>query len=153
MTGDTLPGMEIRPPTGTARPWGDAATVYEEMGGDEAVKALSEAFYDAVERDAPRLREMLPRDTSRSRQKLYEFLSGWTGGPPLYWERRGHPALGMRHAPFPIDSVAAAEWTACMKAAIADCGFDEPLAGWLGAELGRVATMLRNRPDEPLSGS
>lgn len=139
--------MEIRPPTGTARPWGDADTVYEEIGGDDGVRALVEAFYDAVEAESPKLRAMLPGDTRVSRQKLYEFLSGWMGGPPLYWERRGHPALRMRHAPFPIDTDAAEQWSHCMRLAIARCELGEPLAGWLDAELGRVATMLRNRPD------
>lgn len=141
--------MDVRPPTGTAHPWGNAGTVYEEMGGDASIRALAEAFYDAVERDAPRLRGMLPANTSTSRQKLYEFLSGWTGGPPLYWERRGHPALRMRHARFPIDTDTAEEWISCMVTAIARCGLGEPLAGWLSAELGRAARMLRNRPDDP----
>ena len=139
--------MEIRRPTGTARPWGDAPTVYEEMGGDEAVRRLVEAFYDEVEATSPVLRVMLPADTTISRQKLYEFLSGWTGGPPLYWDRRGHPALGMRHARFAIDSAAAEEWSRCMRTAVERCGLGEPLASWLASELGRVATMLRNQPD------
>src|SRR5690606_30064062 len=98
--------MEI----GVGRPWGDAATVYEAIGGDAAVRRLADAFYDIVEEEAPLLQAMLPANTSISRQKLYEFLSGWMGGPHLYWERRGHPALRMRHAPFPIDDGAATEW-------------------------------------------
>jgi hemoglobin len=139
--------VEIRRKTDTARPWGDSETVYEEIGGDEAVRRLSDAFYDAVEADSPTLRAMLPRDTSNSRQKLYEFLSGWMGGPQLYWERRGHPALRMRHAPFPIDTDVARQWSECMRTAIAACEIGEPLAGWLDQQLSDVAVMLRNRPD------
>lgn len=130
---------------GTGRPWGTARTVYDEIGGDETVRRLAEAFYDAVAEDSPTIRAMLPSNTSVSRQKLYEFLSGWMGGPPLYWQRRGHPALRMRHAPFPIDETAAQEWVACMRKALAGCEIPEPARGWLGEELGRVATMLRNR--------
>ncbi|CAN5900876.1 group II truncated hemoglobin [soil metagenome] len=139
--------MEIGRKPATARPWGDADTAYVEIGGDEAVRRLTDAFYDAVESDSPTLRAMLPQNTSGSRQKLYEFLSGWMGGPQLYWERRGHPALRMRHAPFPIDSAAARQWAECMRTAIASCDIGQPLAGWLDQQLSDVAKMLRNRPD------
>ena len=57
---------------------------------------------DRVDASAPVLRAMLPKDDSVSRTKLYEFLSGWMGGPNLYIEKRGHPRLRMRHFPFAI---------------------------------------------------
>lgn len=133
--------MQIR----GARPWGTAATVYEEIGGAETVRRLADSFYDVIQEDSPTIRAMLPANTTVSRQKLYEFLSGWMGGPPLYWERRGHPALRMRHAPFPIDEAAAEEWKACMRTALERCGVPEPARSWLGNELSRAARMLRNR--------
>lgn len=137
--------MDIRSTDGRRHPWGDAASPFEALGGDEGVKKLAWAFYDAVEADAPVLRAMLPRDTAVSRQKLYEFLSGWSGGPQLYWERRGHPALSMRHAPFPIDEDAAASWVSCLGTALDVCGVQEPTRRWFVTELGRAATMLINR--------
>jgi hemoglobin len=137
--------MEI----GVGRPWGDAPTVYEAIGGDESVRRLADTFYDIVEEQAPLLQAMLPANTSISRQKLYEFLSGWMGGPHLYWERRGHPALRMRHAPFAIDDRAATEWVECMGAALERCQVPEPARSWLDKELSRVAWMLRNRPTDP----
>lgn len=130
---------------GAGRPWGESATVYEEVGGDTVVRRIADAFYDIVEEGAPQLRAMLPADTAVSRQKLYEFLSGWMGGPHLYWERRGHPALRMRHARFPIDDRAAAEWSRCMGAALTRSGVPEPARSWLEGELSRAAVMLRNR--------
>ena len=131
-------------PTGR-HPWGDAESPYRGLGGDEGVRALAGAFYDIVEETSPVLRAMLPRTTDVSRQKLYEFLSGWTGGPPLYWERRGHPALRMRHAPFAIDEHAAAEWTRCLKDALDRLGVSGDLRSFLVRELGRAATQLRNQ--------
>lgn len=110
------------------------------------MRALAWTFYDVVEETSPLLTRMLPRDTTVSRQKLYEFLSGWTGGPPLYWERRGHPALRMRHAPFAIDRPAADEWTRCLGEAMDRLGIPDPLRGFLRRELGRAASWLRNRP-------
>lgn len=130
----------------TRWPWGDAASVYEQIGGDAAIRNLVEHFYDIVETESPLLRAMLPRSTAGSRQKLYEFLSGWMGGPPLYWERRGHPALRMRHGRFTIDAEVARQWSECMRGAIAECGIAEPAASWLGEELSRMAEMLRNQP-------
>ncbi|HEX9864041.1 MAG TPA: group II truncated hemoglobin, partial [Acidimicrobiia bacterium] len=110
--------MEIGPEPISAHPWGDAPTPYEEIGGDSSVRALVEEFYDIIDAESPRLRAMLPRDTSTSRQKLYEFLSGWLGGPALYMERRGHPRLRLRHMPFDIGTPEAEEWMRCMAKAI-----------------------------------
>lgn len=88
------------------------------MGGDDAVRELVENFYDIIEEESPGLRAMLPTSTSGSRQKLYEYLSGWLGGPPLYTEKRGHPKLRMRHAPFPIGEDEAVEWMRAMMRAL-----------------------------------
>ncbi len=30
---------------------------------------------------------------------LFEYLTGWTGGPPLFVNRRGAPMLRARHLP------------------------------------------------------
>ena len=128
-------------------PWGVAATPYEEIGGDAAVRSLVETFYDIVEEESPVLRAMLPNNTSTSRQKLYEFLSGWLGGPQLYMERRGHPRLRLRHMPFDIGSSEAEEWMRCMMKAVAGIGAGAQLTAYLEAELGRTALAMRNRPD------
>jgi len=136
--------MQVHPPSDSRRPWGESETPYEELGGDPEVRRLVERFYDIVEETSPVLTAMLPADTRVSRQKLYEFLSGWMGGPPLYWERRGHPALRMRHAPFTIDRFAAEEWARCMAEAITDTVSEPALAGFLSTELGTVALQLQN---------
>lgn len=126
-------------------PWGAAATPYEAIGGDLSVRTLVEAFYDRIEADAPTLRAMLPADTSTSRQKLYEFLSGWLGGPQLYVERRGHPRLRMRHLRFPIGHAEVQEWMRCMELAMDEVVVTEPLRGFLVERLGATADHLRNR--------
>lgn len=138
--------MEIGPTPEGRNSWGDAESPFAGLGGDEGVRALAWAFYDVVEETSPVLRAMLPANTTVSRQKLYEFLSGWTGGPPLYWERRGHPALRMRHAPFPIDRHAAEEWTRCLSEALERLGIDGDLGRFLRRELGRTADQLQNIP-------
>ena len=127
------------------RPWGSKETPYEEIGGDPIVRAIADAFYDIVEDESPALRAMLPDDTTGSRAKLYRFLSGWTGGPPLYWEEHGHPRLRMRHVPFPIDEVAAREWARCMAKAIAQVEMPPDAARFLTDQLGKAALSLVNR--------
>ncbi len=127
------------------RPWGTAETPYEEIGGDETIRAIAEAFYDIVERESPVLRAMLPSDTSGSRRKLHQFLSGWTGGPPLYWEEHGHPRLRLRHAPFPIDEAAAEEWARSMRQAIDMVEMPGRAAEFLKQQLSTAAATLINR--------
>jgi hemoglobin len=125
-------------------PWGHAATPYEEIGGDPAVRGLVDRFYDIIEAESPELRAMLPVNTSGSRQKLYEYLSGWLGGPPLYTIKRGHPQLRLRHMPFSIGPDQANEWMRCMTAAIDDRGITDPLRAFLLERLSPLADHMRN---------
>lgn len=111
------------------------------------VRSLVDTFYDLVEAESPHIRAMLPRDTSTSRQKLYEYLSGWLGGPSLYMQRRGHPRLRLRHMPFDIGTAEAEEWMRCMRKAIAEAGIEDQVASFLESELARTAADMRNRPD------
>lgn len=129
----------------TAHPWGDADTPYAEIGGMDRVRQLVEIFYDIIEADSPILREMLPSDTSVSRAKLFEFMTGWLGGPPLYIEKHGHPRLRMRHFPFSIGDHEAAEWMRCMTEAIDETEVADPLRAFLIEKLGEQALHMRNQ--------
>lgn len=132
-------------PRSTAFPWGDAPTPYEQLGGDTAVRDLAERFYDRIDVSAPTLRAMLPKDDSVSRQKLYEFLSGWMGGPNLYVDKRGHPRLRMRHFPFPIGIDEVEEWLRCMGEAMDETGVVGPLRDFLDERFEQSAHWMRNR--------
>jgi hemoglobin len=127
------------------RPWGDHATPYEALGGADALRDLVERFYDRIDATAPTLRAMLPRDDSGSRTKLYEFLSGWLGGPPLYVEKRGHPRLRMRHFPFAIGEDEVTEWLRCMGEALDESGVEGGLRSFLDEQFALSAHHLRNR--------
>jgi hemoglobin len=133
--------------TGHAHPWGDAATPYEEIGGAEVVRRLSDVFYDVIERDSPLLRAMLPKSTVNTRKKFAMYLSGWLGGPPLYEEKWGHPRLRMRHFPFSIGSAEAQEWMRCMRIAMTEIEVGEPLRTFLDERFGQLAEHMRNQPD------
>lgn len=139
--------MMPSPRANTAHPWGDADTPYDEIGGDETVRALSDAFYDVIEEESPTLRAMLPASTKNTRKKFAMYLSGWLGGPPLYEERWGHPRLRMRHLPFPIGSAEAEEWMRCMRIAMKRTGVGEPLRSFLDERLASLALHMRNRDE------
>lgn len=134
-------------PSQAAHPWGDADTPYDEIGGDDAVRRLAEAFYDVIEEDSPRLRAMLPASTKNTRRKFAMYLSGWLGGPPLYEQKWGHPRLRMRHMPFPIATAEADEWMRCMRAALVRVEVPEPLRTFLEERFGPLALHMRNKPD------
>ena len=122
-------------------------TPYEALGGEEAVRQLVERFYEHMDEDAEALtiRRMHPEDLARAQQRLFEFLSGWLGGPNLYWERHGHPRLRMRHLPFTIDAAARDAWMGCMRLALAETVADDTLRAQLDQALYNVANHMRNQ--------
>jgi hemoglobin len=132
------------PASASAHPWGGAATPFDEIGGEPVLRRLVDAFYDRIRDEAPSLRAMHPADDSGSRSKLFWFLSGWMGGPPLYEEQRGHPRLRMRHAPFPIDTDAARGWLACMFGAMDDAGIAGDARAYLEVRFVQTALHLRS---------
>lgn len=125
---------------------GDEISPYQLLGGDQGVRALVDRFYDYMEElpVARGIRAMHPDDMTESRQKLYEFFSGWLGGPPLFHQRRGHPRLRARHLPFAIGDAERDAWMACMNRALADCVDNAELRQALSAALSRVADHMRN---------
>ena len=128
----------------TANPWGNASTPHEELGGEAVLRDLVDRFYDRIAADAPALRAMHPADDSNSRRNLFEFLSGWMGGPQLYMERKGHPRLRMRHFPFSIGVAEAEEWMRCMRGALNDMAVTEPLRTYLDDRLTQTARHVVN---------
>ena len=116
---------------------------YDMLGGDAKVRALVDRFYDLMD-SVPEyyvIRKLHPADLAGSREKLYLFLSGWLGGPPLYSEKFGHPMLRARHLPFAIGPEDRDHWVAAMTAALA------PLNTALQTAQTNLATAsLRNPP-------
>lgn len=123
------------------------ATPYERIGGEAAVRRLVHRFYQLMDElpEAYGIRKLHPADLGESRNKLYWFLSGWTGGPPLYTDRFGHPFLRRRHMPFAIGGSERDQWMACMKRAMDDVGLDERLKAELEAAFFKTADFMRNQ--------
>lgn len=121
-------------------------TPYEELGGDAVVRALVDRFYDYMDDlpEAEGIRAMHAADLTVARDRLYWFLTGWLGGPPMYIERRGHPRLRARHLPFPIGEAERDAWMACMDRALGDVVAPGPTRDHVRNALARLADHMRN---------
>ena len=53
-------------------------------------------------------------------RKSAAFFVGLLGGPPLYHQLYGNPAMRARHMPFLIDEAARQEWLRCFETVLAD---------------------------------
>ncbi|GAA5193973.1 group II truncated hemoglobin [Ferrimonas gelatinilytica] len=97
-----------------------AATAYEQLGGEERLRALCHRFYALMDSEPEYrdLRALHPASLAGSEEKLFDFFSGWLGGPPLFERKHGHPRLRARHLPFRIDKRQRNLWLHCMKRAL-----------------------------------
>jgi hemoglobin len=128
---------------------GNSPTPYERIGGDAKVRELVDRFYDLMDYEAKyrELRAAHGSTLESARDKLYMFLSGWLGGPPLYTDRYGHPMLRARHLPFAIGSVERDQWMACMVQAMEETAVPQELRAPLEQALFKTADWMRNRGD------
>ncbi|ANH05059.1 MULTISPECIES: group II truncated hemoglobin [Shinella] len=126
---------------------GETITLYEAIGGDAAVRALTHRFYVLMDTlpEAARCRAIHPPDLSGSEEKLYEYLTGWLGGPPLYTEKRGHPMLRRRHFVAPIGPAERDEWLLCFIRALEETVPSEGLRTVILEPVTRLAHHMQNQ--------
>jgi hemoglobin len=122
-------------------------THFELLGGEAGIRSLVDRFYDIMDTtpEGAGIRALHPTDLSTSREKLFLFLVGWAGGPPLYVERYGHPMLRARHLPFPIGEAEADAWVWCMDHALDEHEMPDELRDYLKDRFRAIATHMRNR--------
>jgi hemoglobin len=113
--------------------------------GEEGFRRLTRAFYSQVPQDEI-LGPMYPAsELAGAEQRLGDFLIFRFGGPTKYIQERGHPRLGMRHAPFPIDQRARDRWVTLMDRALEQANLPAEAASVLREFLHDTATFLINR--------
>ena len=126
-------------------------SLYDLLGGEpeatHKIREIVEAFYDVMDSDekAKTIRLMHPEDLTSSREKLFMFLTGWTGGPQLYTDRYGHPFLRRRHLPFKIGEEERDQWIYCMTKAMLNLKMDEEKIKALLNALYPIADFMRNQ--------
>jgi hemoglobin len=122
-------------------------TPYAMMGGAATVRQVVNRFYDIMDSDpeAARVRAMHANDLSEMRERLFEFLSGWLGGPPLYFQRPDRKCIVSAHRPFAIGERERDEWMMCIRRAMEDCGVPAEVRTLLDKPLLRMCEAFRNR--------
>jgi hemoglobin len=127
-----------------AEPAGQAETFYHAVGGEDTFRRMVARFYAEVADDEI-LRAIYPEeDLSGAEERLRLFLIQYWGGPKTYSERRGHPRLRMRHAPYKIGPIERDAWLRCMRIAVDEESLPEPYRGQLWAYLEYAAQSMMN---------
>jgi hemoglobin len=96
-------------------------SLYEAVGGAERLGSVVRRFVaelDALPAEQS-FRQLFAADLRGHEQRLFEFLSGWLGGPPLYTQRHGLPNLRARHRHLRIGNDERDQWLRCMRRALA----------------------------------
>lgn len=112
--------------------------------GEEGFRRLVAAFYRQVPADDI-LGAIYPKDDlAGAEERLCAFLIYRFGGPETYIERRGHPRLRMRHAPFRVDEGARHRWVELMNRALDEVQFSSEIRKVLTAYFESTATAMIN---------
>lgn len=128
-------------------------TPYQILGKD-GIRQLADAFYDAMDElpQAETIRAMHAAHLDEIKDKLYEYLTGWMGGPPLYAAKYGTVCLTDPHKPYPIGPDERDQWLLCMDTALERIGASEELKQMLKEPMYRIADTVRNRDmSEPVA--
>lgn len=116
-------------------------TPYDLIGGEAGVRRLVDCFYDIMDTDpgAATIRAMHGADLGPIRQTLFEFMSGWLGGPRLYTR-----CVRSAHTPFSIGTAERDEWLMCMKRALANADVSAPVRKMLEQPFFAMADFMRS---------
>ncbi len=140
---DTTAALEVDAGTETStRP-----TPYQIIGGEIMVRRIANRFYDIMDSvpEAAGIRALHGRDLTAVRERLFEFLSGWLGGPPLYFQRPDHKCIMSAHRPYAIGTAERDAWMMCMRRALEDTGQPAEYRAVLEEAFQRMAEAFRNR--------
>ncbi len=122
----------------------DVENFYQAVGGEEVFHRIVARFYAEVAEDEV-LRPIYPEeDLGPAEERLRLFLMQYWGGPHTYSDRRGHPRLRMRHAPFSIGPIQRDAWLRCMRIAVDEAGLSETHHRQLWAYLEMAANSMMN---------
>ncbi len=120
---------------------------YELAGGEEGLRRLVARFYAIMDSapEAAGIRAMHGADLGPVSNSLFEYLSGWLGGPPLYSQRTGTVCLTAPHKGFAIGEAERDQWLFCMRQAMADLGWPEETRALFDGPFFAIADFVRNR--------
>lgn len=119
--------------------------------GDDGIRRLAEAFYQIMDEahEAVGIRRMHSEDLGEITEKLYEYLVGWMGGPPLYAKKYGTVCLTKPHEPYAIGPDERDQWLLCMDRALERIGASDEVKKMLEEPMKRIARAVQNRDRSP----
>ena len=122
------------------------ATPYELIGKEDGVKNLASAFYESMNEleEAAEVRQMHAKNLDLIKQKLFEYLNGWLGGPHLYKDKYGTICLTEPHQPYPIGEEQRDQWMACWEHALEKVDAPADFREMTREPIGRMAGFLVN---------
>lgn len=121
-------------------------SLYDAVGGEAGVRSLVSTFYRYMDTlpEAKACRDIHPPSLAGSEQKLFEYLSGWLGGPQLYTAKYGHPRLRQRHFAAPIGIAERDGWIACFERALNETVSDPHLRETILQPVLKLALHMQN---------
>lgn len=121
--------------------------IYDQLGGEAGLRRLTRRMYELMDTlpEAAECRAIHPPSLAGSEQKLFEFLSGWLGGPPLFEDRHGPPMLRRRHFIAEIGPAERDGWLACFEKALIETVADVRLRQALREPVHRMAFHMQNK--------
>ena len=123
-----------------------SATLYDRLGGEQALLRLVERYLFLLRTRA----EYAPlcahytRGFEHYKKRMFEYLSGFLGGPGLYMQRHGMPSLRENHPRIAITPQLRDLWYGCMAQAVNDEFSDIALRRELESAFWTIADSLRN---------
>jgi hemoglobin len=128
-------------------PVDQVAGLYERIGGEPALRDFVGRLYrymDVLPEVKP-VRDMHHLSLDEAGDRLFRFLSGWLGGPPLYHRTYGEPRLRRRHLHISIGDSERDQWLLCARKALDDMHWPVAEGSELMERLHGMADHLRNQ--------
>lgn len=121
-------------------------TLYSKLGGEDWVQRFTSRFYQLMDTraDAAACRNIHPQSLAGSQQKLFDYLTGWLGGPPLFVEKHGPPMLRARHLHAKIGEAEISGWLACFHQAWQETVTDAAISEIVVPRVEALAQHMRN---------
>ncbi len=114
--------------------------------GEPGIRAMVAAFYRRVRTD-DLIGSMYPEgDWKGAEERLAGFLLFRLGASDDYIEKRGHPRLRMRHAPFKIGIAERDRWLKLMGEAMDESQVPAFARAFLDPFFAQTADFMRNQP-------
>ena len=121
--------------------------LYFRLGGEQPLRLFVTRLYQYMAQlpEVKPVRDSHAMPLSEAGERLFNFISGWLGGPKLYHQFYGEPRLRRRHMHIAIGDSERDQWLLCAKKALVDMDWPETESHELMQRLLEMANHLRNQ--------